>query len=643
MSGTGIKRPSTIRSRSTSTGPSSARVSRLPVRDGGLVNRSKTVQRTGLEKKSIDRNFTRSKSTLGEPSRLSRQRSGSLLRLGTPSSQTGGRSIGKSPTLSSLKKDNRPITDKKWQYEQLVKVKSFIARNEPSIDHNLIKTGMSTDMFIALTATFFRMIDKRIIITRENYVEVVPSRLRLFRYPTNVKPSLMKTVNTPHSWSSVIAILSWLTDTVIELNREEELGNDTLHDIALKCFIDKYNLWNMGEEDPNKLEQPMRELEIQTARYFGNDLEKLRELENRCHSLEVSILDYSEINKRQQAENLILREKCEFLQNKCDSFLLASKQFEEEILQKKASISKKCEKLDKELENLILTEKNLKEVISNQPCSITEQKQLISEINDLKNIIRLQEERCQQQKAHVHAFDHQLSDLHQKIQTSAYTYNNLISEMEILDPSFKELHIRESGFIKSDTEQNFDVILQKLTILESEKKEELNVKQSILRDTNQRNKMVKDELASTDRELQEHVKLQAELELSLEHKNSKLASEKQLAIDKLGFLRCQLSELKSKRPNIEMLQQKLLKIQEECNLADKETRELKYKALRFFLKLEEQISENILNYMKIMDNISEHVTNMQEKMIEKSQYCIDYYEKISQEIIDIKSKVEKKE
>ncbi|KAB0792128.1 hypothetical protein PPYR_14089 [Photinus pyralis] len=612
------------RERSHSAGPSNgARLSRLPIRDTGQASR----------KKSIDRK--RTKSTLGEPARVSRQRSGSLLR--TPLTQSGGRSIGKSPTLSSIKKDSRPISDKKWQYEQLVKVRSFFARNEPQIDHNAIKAGMPTDMFIAVTAAYFRRIDKRIIINRENYIEEVPSRLRLFRYPISVKPSLMKAVNIPHSWPSVIAILAWLHD-VIESSSDDKSHGTTLQDAALKCFMDMYNLWNMMEESSSELVKPLKELENTAGEYFGNDLERLRQSEQRCRTLEASVIDYAEVNKRKRMENMALKEKCDSLHNKCEAFLLSNKAFEEKITLHKVTISKKSEQLDKELEDLIAMEKNLKYAISNQLYSITDQKQLISEIEDLKNVIRLQEERSHQQKNCVYDFDRKLSDLNQKIQSSAFNYNNVIRNMKILDPSLKELEIIESGFMRSDTAQTFDSILQKLNKKAAEMRTKLNAEQNALTEINQMCQTLEKQLEVVNSELDVCTRIEAEEQFTMEHHIARLEREKQLAIDNVNIVQNELLDLKSRRPNMDALPPNILQIQKEkSDAVDKETRDLKYKAFKFFTQLDLQISNNLLNYMKIMDELNKSYDAALEMMCSDFTSSTEFIQRIDREIDDLQS------
>lgn len=74
-------------------------------------------------------------------------------------------------------------------------MRNFVAREFPDIDVNGIKAGITIDMFVMLICALLQKIDKRIIITRDNYVEEVPCTLRRYHYMANIKPSLMKTGN----------------------------------------------------------------------------------------------------------------------------------------------------------------------------------------------------------------------------------------------------------------------------------------------------------------------------------------------------------------------------------------------------------------------------------------------------------------
>lgn len=68
-----------------------------------------------------------------------------------------------------------------------------MATEFPHLDYSHIKSGMPLECFVSLMDSYFKLIDKRLKVTRENYIEEVPANLKRYHYPANIKPSLMKT------------------------------------------------------------------------------------------------------------------------------------------------------------------------------------------------------------------------------------------------------------------------------------------------------------------------------------------------------------------------------------------------------------------------------------------------------------------
>lgn len=90
---------------------------------------------------------------------------------------------------SSVKKDTRPINDKKWQTEQYLKVKGFFAE-QPAILSNL--KPMTIQTFVDAMNALFGCIDDRISMNISNYKELVPTYMKHLGYPATISASLLK-------------------------------------------------------------------------------------------------------------------------------------------------------------------------------------------------------------------------------------------------------------------------------------------------------------------------------------------------------------------------------------------------------------------------------------------------------------------
>lgn len=90
---------------------------------------------------------------------------------------------------SSVKKDIRPVNDKKWQSDQHLKVRGFFA-DQPNILNNL--KPMTINSFVDAMNTLFGCIDDRICLSLTNYKEQVPMYMKYLGYPATISPSLLK-------------------------------------------------------------------------------------------------------------------------------------------------------------------------------------------------------------------------------------------------------------------------------------------------------------------------------------------------------------------------------------------------------------------------------------------------------------------
>ncbi|KAK4873292.1 hypothetical protein RN001_015321 [Aquatica leii] len=626
---------SATRNTNLKPGEVASRLSRLPVKISGVsrISRSSVRPSHVTQKQSIDKNLRRSKSISTEQLRLSRQRSSSLLKQSTPLMQNV-RSARKSPCVTSTQKDNRPISDKRWQQEQLIRVRDLISLYLPDLDYRLFKPGMSLDFFITLSGRLFQMIDKRLVISKENYMEEVPANLKLFNYPTSIKPSLMKSVNTPHSWPSVIAMISWLIDVVDKINRTED-SEETLGKIV-DNHIKKLFWMTMNENnDPESIDAQFKELDEKLVEFFNINEDALKREENEIKLLRAKKMEHMDTSKQHKDEIKALREKIDTINYKCNQYKSASEDYEKNLLEKQELLTKNSKKLDEELEKLNEIKGALRKTIESQPHTLAEKQLLMSDIESLQNTVKLKEERRLQQIDLIHTVDHQLSDLCQKLQADAYAYNNIISSLEINDCGLKELHIRESGFMKSDTNDELRRIEKLLRIANKKVRDETQIVVMETQELAEKHELVSEQLASANKELEELDKMNAEQEYLMEQKNTKVCREIQLALEQVNLLRNQLTELKTNRPQTQDLEEELQNVSKKYADAVAARFDLQSKATEFFVSLDNQISSSIIEYMGMLTTLTDSFVSTINTLTENSKVRVESFEAGNKEIEEL--------
>lgn len=116
---------------------------------------------------------------------------------------------------------------------------------------------LSIRIYVHTMNILFKQVDNRINITTENYKDSVPNYLISFKYPYNIKPSVVKSPTVPSSWQYVLQIWIWLID-LIELlqNRERILLPQAMDQTGAKLFYisanymtDRFVAYNNGNDE----------------------------------------------------------------------------------------------------------------------------------------------------------------------------------------------------------------------------------------------------------------------------------------------------------------------------------------------------------------------------------------------------------
>ena len=130
----------------------------------------------------------------------------------------------------------------------LSQVKDFFYNVEPSIQLKPV----TTKVFIQTMGILLQAYDRRLVLTKDNFIEEIPKRLQIIKYPGQVTKSFLKSVNTEHNWPQVVALWSYLIDTVQLLYNPEpvlyppDAGKDKLfkYYAFVEYMTERYSLWD---------------------------------------------------------------------------------------------------------------------------------------------------------------------------------------------------------------------------------------------------------------------------------------------------------------------------------------------------------------------------------------------------------------
>ncbi|XP_018574148.1 kinetochore protein NDC80 homolog [Anoplophora glabripennis] len=447
-----IRTPKVGRSRSTS---------RLSQREGvTLLPQLRTQRKSSLDRKS---------STLGllrtTPLHRPTASSGSLQRT-TPTSAISQRtSNSRCATPSSCRKEHVTIqkqsTDKKWVAEQYVKVQNYIMSSNlfdtRVVDSTNIKPP-SINNFIYVTGVMLMEIFPKIKINKETYKEVIPAKLKVLRYPGTLSNSVLKTVNTMHSWPQVIGMWSWLIDKVnlckdmddfsfTDHLEPEERRKFLLKQNAEDFLVKTYNIFNMGDRDyAEDIEQTNKsyvnnlaellEVDYEQFKHLQDDVEKKREYKNK------QVQDIENL----KTENTNMESEIEQMKKECvdfeDNDLIEEKQIENELQLLQPKLKEQRNKIESTKEKVSA----LQEAIKVQPCTYQEKLALLRQIDELKRDVQMKKEKLEYAREIKYKFDHQLTMDISKIQSLVGQWNCSLMELSIKKSYLNKLLLREKGF-----------------------------------------------------------------------------------------------------------------------------------------------------------------------------------------------------
>ncbi|XP_025834991.1 kinetochore protein NDC80 homolog [Agrilus planipennis] len=502
----------------------------------------------------------------------------------------------KSPLSSavSVKKiDKRPINDKDWQKQQLIKVQNFLFIKFQITEK--VKAGISIEMFVGIINLLFKSIDERINITKENYVEEVPARLKCYRYPAAVKPSLMKTVNVPHSWAHIIAVLSWLVDLIEKLDSintkviklvvpETTNSRDaTLFMVKVKAHFDLV-VQRQNNEDEAIV---FKEYEQNLRAIYEVNSDNLEKCKNEIEVLKEQLTALTEQENDIFQKNQDYKNKIEIIKTNIENCNFNKTKMQENLKISREKVADKKEKLDKKREQLYESILQLKEIISNQQYSTRTRKEFLQKLADFKFTKNLKEERLKELKEISDRNDLKLAENRRTVQTIINKINNVIKDAKRIKPDIAIETLRETKF----TDPEFLNEMEKFKVQYEKEKNDSVKRLQEMDEIYQRLIDVKSEVTKKSSQLAKEVRQE---ELDFEETERKLFESQYL-------IKAELQDLKKKVENAVRV---LDEVQHECKMSQEANQNAREK-LEEFINVRKEKSEKIY---KFQTEVAEKIT-----------------------------------
>ncbi|XP_014237044.1 kinetochore protein ndc80 [Trichogramma pretiosum] len=460
------------------------------------------------------------------------------------------------------KKDHRPLNDKNYQNEMVLKVERYFQ----SIDQSTIITNnikpLTLKTFVEATNLLVRLLDIKQALTINNYIEEIPKIAKKLHYPGSMTKSWLKTAYTMHSWPHAIGWLSWLVELcevkdlaselfilerlpIVGETEEERENRRHVFSLMIQC----YKAWN--EENPQDEERIMTQFFDEEANRRGINLEKYDEAQRELQEVQEQL-------KKEQAKTDIINEEVNELKSILNNMKIDYKKQQEHMVEQQRYIEKNIKEIDqfekdsmmfvKDIENLEKTRDELRSQIKQQPMSVSERDEIVKACTEQQTYIQNFEVHLEEIKKESYSIDIKLVSSNTNLVKAILAYNQaLFMEFNDSNINVDKFLMPENGICGSD----FMEILENKKALMNEFMRERTI-----------------ELNKKVRLLESHNKEIEALQAKRDALSEKL--EKKKATDQMKKQEINAQENK-KKERLKKLQKNIAELNEQINLLSAET------------------------------------------------------------------------
>ncbi|XP_054274982.1 kinetochore protein NDC80 homolog [Macrosteles quadrilineatus] len=361
------------------------------------------------------------------------------------------------------RKDTRPIAEKSFQQAAQAKVQEYFDRHASDVigPGNSIRP-MNTKLFVDMINHLLQNLDSKIVISKSNYLEEIPLNLRKLGYRSKVDRSWLMTVNTPHSWQHVIAVLCWLVDLkeVMDLTdpfemiypnvvedeteeKEDEEEDEIVIDKDMVLHLKRsYQMRKCDEDRLALMDEEFIEKQIIDLKCTEEDFDTLQrqldlikeEVESENQRKALVIDELQKIKEKEKAvieDSESMKEYIEKSKAFVESVEVKMATTDKEITVKRAALEKKKEELQK-----------IQDKVNTQQISRDEIDQFNVEKNNLQRMIKFYESTIREYQNSTFAVDMKLAEDQKRLEKLVLEYNKLVAETNVLEPQLKNCEIK---------------------------------------------------------------------------------------------------------------------------------------------------------------------------------------------------------
>ncbi|XP_075222716.1 kinetochore protein NDC80 homolog [Lycorma delicatula] len=361
--------------------------------------------------------------------------------------------------LKSTKKETRPVNDKQFQIEALMKVQDFFQK-QPNcfqiLDNSMNVRPMTLKKFINITGYLFSFIDEKIILTKDNYIDMIIKAAKQLMYGGKMDKSWLVVVNAPHAWCHTISFLVWLVDLVyiFEQGRDsddllypqlicDEAQIDVLED-NFRCIqpylVDNYQFY---------LQQPNTDLEAEFDKrddmLITNLLQKQDLLEKDFQGLleDEEKMKATIDNAEYRAEEM----KMQSQENDLQDLRKGHAELKEYIVKQKSCLEARMHEINQEKRNVKELLRKIKEktaerdefrkTVDEMKCNKTKKNESINRRKELQGILSYNEKCIAKLSESIYQLDINAAKNLKKMEVPLIDYHNLLAINTKNEPRLK--------------------------------------------------------------------------------------------------------------------------------------------------------------------------------------------------------------
>ncbi|KYR01196.1 LIM-type zinc finger-containing protein [Tieghemostelium lacteum] len=366
-----------------------------------------------------------------------------------------GRSISLSIKPPTTKTETRPINDKNFQQQCILKLTHYLANEKRPYPSQISKKSLlspSAKEFFSIVEFLAIQYDPNFKMSAKPDEDIV-NFFKQVRYPFNISKSALSAVGSPHTWPVLLAALVWLVE-ILEMSEAEseldpnweQLSGDVLdQDLEERCFysqyvIKSYETYLSGDDlamVESQLEMRFDEKENRLTDYIDASEQRQKQLKEESDQLNRYLQepDLQELQKKKEMINEDLNKFSKLI----NELELHKLQYEKRI----AARQQELENRELEHQNLIEKKKQLEGIILDQQSKLVDGKKMDRDRTQLKDdISKVQTEKSRTEK--------QKSSLITGIQTSISAIEDQIQQYnEVcrrIQPVFDEAKLKKSDY-----------------------------------------------------------------------------------------------------------------------------------------------------------------------------------------------------